>query len=381
MSYTLYGSQEIESLIDGQMKLIAERIAPLASENRILSVILGGGYGRGEGGVSLDELGNEGLHNDYDFFVITDNISFLKKRHLKNLLEEVSRDFTASIGIDVDFSPPKNYRELVQMDFNMMWQELKHGHKVILGDEDILDVLPDYDIRSMPAVEGVRLMMNRGAGLMFCREKLLQANTDEETFEFIRRNIYKAWNACGDVALIVLGEYHWSYAQRLQILQKYCHQDKLIDEFYAKYKEAVEYKLQPKSHDINYDAIKGRLEDAIIDFEKFNLRILWFYLKCASDAPEKVYDELIKSCGGPDNPTVMSVFKNILLNLSEVGLSGFTSKYFIKHPRFRLFSAMPLLLFAKTGKRVYTINILGLKRNAGDDAQKNKFIKLWNRFN
>jgi hypothetical protein len=371
----------LEQVIEEHMQLIAERIAPETDVYGIAAVILGGGYGRGEGGAAIDRDGNEGLHNDYDFFVITDNISFLKKRRLKHFLTDVSREFTEKIGIDVDFSPPKNRRELSRMGFNMMWQELRHGHKVIVGDSKILDLLPDYDIRRMPAIEGVRLMLNRGAGLLFCKEKIAQGKCDHESLEFIRRNIYKAWNACGDICLITAENYHWSYAERLNILEGYRDKDELVGSFFEQYRESVQYKLQPGALNSTAEQLKERLDDAICDFEKFNLRILWFWLNCASDASNVVYDELRRTSGGPERRSFSSIVKNMILNLLKIGLRGFTSNYCFKHPRYRLFSAMPLLLFAKTKKRVYTTTVLGLNKSAGDDEQKKRFIELWNRFN
>ncbi len=363
------------------MQQIAALIAPETSRFGISAVILGGGYGRGEGGVTLDKDGNEGLHNDYDFFIITENISFLKKRRLKDWLADLSCQLTEEIGIDVDFSPPKNRRELSRMEHNMMWQELKHGHKVIWGDSRVLDLLPDYDIRLMPAIEGVRLMLNRGAGLIFCQDKLKNNEDTPESLEFIRRNIYKARNACGDVCLIAAGDYHWSYVERLKKLEHYRSKDKLIDSFYEKYRESVEYKLQPRESELNLLQLQALLDDVIRDFEKFNLRILWFWLKCPSDAPEAVYGELERSYGGPENVGLTGTLKNLVLNILEVGMYGLTSKYCLKHPRYRLFSSMPLILFAKTIKTVYTTAVLGVGVNSSENDQRTKFIKLWNRFN
>ena len=73
--------------------------------------------------------------------------------------------------------------------------------------------------------------------------------------------------------------------------------------------------------------------------------------------------------------------KNLVLNILEVGMHGLTSKYCLKHPRYRLFSSMPLILFAKTAKPVYTTAVLGVGVNSSENDQRTKFIKLWDRFN
>ena len=89
--------------------------------------------------------------------------------------------------------------------------------------------------------------------------------------------------------------------ERLKKLEHYRSKDKLIDSFYEKYRESVEYKLQPRAAELNLLQLQALLDDAVRDFEKFNLRILWFWLKCSSDAPEVVYGELERSYGGPEN--------------------------------------------------------------------------------
>lgn len=362
------------------MKLIAGRIEPYCGQYGIRAVILGGGYGRGEGGACRLKDGKEGLHNDYDFFVISDDISIFAKRRLKGFLDEISKEFTSGIGIDVDFSPPKNKRELSRMDFNMMWQELKHGHQVILGDNDILDLLPAYDIKHMPALEGVKLMLNRGAGLILSMDKMAN-RPDAESLEFVRRNIYKAWNACGDICLISADNYHWSYIERLKRLEQYRDHDALVGRFFPEIKEALEYKLQPGLMTMGPEQLNDKLKFTIAVFEKFNARILWAWLNCASDDPEMVYDELERSCGGPDSTLPKAVFKNIILNILYIGIAGFKLDFYLKHPRHRLFCCLPQILLDKTKKQVYTNSTLGIGKKESLKSAKNRFIQLWKRFN
>lgn len=362
------------------MKRIASRIEPYRAQYGISAVVLGGGYGRGEGGVCRLPNGTEGLHNDYDFFVISDNISLSAKRRLKNFLDGLSRKFTSDIGIDVDFSPPKNKRELGRMEFNMMWQELKHGHLVILGDKNILDLLPEYDIQHMPALEGVKLMLNRGTGLILSKDKMA-GKLDEEYLEFTRRNIYKAWNACGDICLISTGNYHWSYVERLKRLEQYRGNDPLVGKFLGEIKEALEYKLLPGPMDLNPEQLHDKLKFTIAAFEKFNARILWFWLNCASDDPDTVYRELQRTCGGPDPTLPTAIPKNILLNLLYIGLASINLNFILKHPRHRLFCCMPIILLDKTKKQVYTNSTLGIYKEESLDNAKKRFIKLWERFN
>ena len=84
--YTVYGTREFDQKIDDDMHIIAEAVAGGISGNQIAAVILGGGYGRGEGGVHRNSKGEMSLHNDYDMFVITDNVSYSARQKINREL-------------------------------------------------------------------------------------------------------------------------------------------------------------------------------------------------------------------------------------------------------------------------------------------------------
>jgi hypothetical protein len=101
--------------------------------------------------------------------------------------------------------------------FTMMWQELKHGHRVVFGPENILGLLPDFDLNNMPHEELAKLMLNRGTGLLLARQRMNKAELKSDDVDFIARNIWKAIMACGDAYLALHNTFSYSYRRRSEL--------------------------------------------------------------------------------------------------------------------------------------------------------------------
>src|SRR5438105_13305058 len=75
--FTLDGSDELEALLRQLCTHISERVARLVPEGKLEALVLGGGYGRGEGGVLTTDAG-ERPYNDLEFYI------FLRGERLLN---------------------------------------------------------------------------------------------------------------------------------------------------------------------------------------------------------------------------------------------------------------------------------------------------------
>ncbi|MDP8231404.1 MAG: hypothetical protein P9L91_01910, partial [Candidatus Zophobacter franzmannii] len=127
--YTPEGSSKLDALIDSHMKRVVEEVLKRIPARKIKSIILGGGYGRGEGGIIYRD-GNEALFNDFDLFVITPNLKRLTLNKMNHELLIVHKELTQEFGIDVDFGPCKSMKFIESAPFWLMFYELKYGHKV-----------------------------------------------------------------------------------------------------------------------------------------------------------------------------------------------------------------------------------------------------------
>ena len=181
--------------------LVADAVAKIGAEVEALhmpelaGVVLGGGYGRGEGGV-FAEGGAERLSNDLDFFAVTvPGASSGALRAVAGALAPIGQAWTVRLGVDVDFVVRTPWR-IKHDEARVMIQELVRGHVDVAGRpgaELFKDVVrrPPEDL---PWGEAVRLLVNRGVGLVLAR-----ASADEA---FAERNVNKCVLGAGDAVLI-----------------------------------------------------------------------------------------------------------------------------------------------------------------------------------
>ena len=164
------------------------------------ALVLGGGYGRGEGGVLRSEEGTEKLFNDLDYFLFCAN-----PRHPEVLVwvTEFERSESAALGVDVEVKCLRRSRmEAAAVD--MLLFDLALGHHVVWGPSDYLRPFAEA-VRGarLPLVEATRLLWNRGSGLFFAQCAIAAGDAGEVAF----RNLQKAKLALGDAWLLGKGEY------------------------------------------------------------------------------------------------------------------------------------------------------------------------------
>ena len=235
---------------------------------KLAGVVLGGGYGRGEGGVFEEcrienaECRIDGdrssnaecrLSNDLDFFAITeDGASAAEIAAIAAALEPISKEWTAKIGIDVDFTVRTPWRIKHDQE-RLMIQELVRGYFDVAGKngETLFSAIKRIDASKIPWTEAARLIMNRGMGLMLAKCKIENvecriANGRSSNAEcrmspernFIVRNINKCVLGAGDARLIARHAYAWRLADRVSALD---------DNLYA---QAAEWKIRPRTDSV-----------------------------------------------------------------------------------------------------------------------------------
>lgn len=248
--FTLDGGNAIEGRIARDMDVVRDAVLKAIGAESLSALVLGGGYGRGEGGVYVvgDE---EKVYNDYDFFVVVPFTSRKRRKWIARQLAQVKSVVEPGCGIHVDFSPPIAEVELPRQPYELMFMELKAGHYVLHGPRRILDALPDYEVSAPPLEEGARLFMNRGIGLLMAKILLREGRAlEQQEHEFVVRNIYKAMMAMGDGILFVERKYHPNYVVRRDRVGSLAPLGETWwDEMQAAYASALRFKFRP-SHDL-----------------------------------------------------------------------------------------------------------------------------------
>lgn len=259
--YTLDGSEELEARIARQLERCAEAALEAVGPESLHALVLGGGYGKGEGAVRHGEDGDH-CYNDFDLFVIVPAMGRRRRRHVHRLLEAVGHGLGEDFGFDVDFGPPVQVDALPKLPYTQMWMELEAGHQVIWGPEDVLKALPPWDPSRPPLEEGTRLLLNRAAGLLLARRRLSEP-LDEDGRSFVLRNVAKAWLAMGDSVLFARRCYHPGYVERGRRLAEADLAELPRGEVLRRrYGEALSFKLRPKLTEPS-EGLPARLDEAL----------------------------------------------------------------------------------------------------------------------
>jgi hypothetical protein len=199
------------------------------------AVILGGGYGRGEGGVVIRDGDAPAFFNDLDYFIFTDSPDDIE---LNAKVRAWEAKESKLLGIDVEGKclPAEH---LGQAGTSMMFFDLVSAHTVVMGD---VNYLAPYrfllNASNLDSLEATRLLWNRGSGLLFARTDLaLGSNLD-----VVHRNQSKAKLALGDAWLTLRGKYSAYVRDRQRILQEEVDVDPRI---VALHEIGTSFKLRP----------------------------------------------------------------------------------------------------------------------------------------
>ena len=226
--FTSCGDKEADMLLEKVLSGLKETLSGTG-----LCVVLGGSYGRGEGGVRSDR-DNGILYNDLDFFVFADK----KDRNAGKILEAVAEKYEQELQVDIDFSQPFSISGIKRNAGRLMFQELKRGYHLVCGNDFLAEYLPEIPAEKISFSEACRLMLNRGMGLLLAAEKI--AENSGET-DFILRNINKAILGACDAVLLAGGTYCWRIKERENAVMEL----PVPEEWKKLYTYAVKFKESP----------------------------------------------------------------------------------------------------------------------------------------
>ncbi|MFH0957910.1 MAG: hypothetical protein V1897_04320, partial [Pseudomonadota bacterium] len=239
--YSPDGSPEFNRWMHETMTRIADEVQQAMGDN-LVALIIGGGYGRGEGGMVVRN-GREMPYNDIDFALVVRN----KSKVPWDILNSISRSFASELTIHVDFSRPLTLDDIERWPSWLVWYDLLNGHIVVKGPSDIITKHAPSSLRqALPAIEGSKLLLNRGTGLLWSL-RVIRGIEDSPDEDFVRRNYYKCALALGDSLLIAYKRFTTAYRGR-DILLERLEQDEPgvaalgLDSLY---REALVFKFRP----------------------------------------------------------------------------------------------------------------------------------------
>jgi hypothetical protein len=309
---------------------------------RVQAILLGGGYGRGEGGVLRLESGDH-PYNDLEFYVLLSGSRLLNERRFGPCLHELADQITAISRVETEFKIT-SLASLESGAVSMFSYDLVMGHKLVFGKPDLLKHCGHHrEAASIPLEEATRLLMNRCSGLLFSRKMMEHELLARGKSDFIARNLAKAQLALGDVVLTVFGRYHWSCLERHRRLLTYSTTREMpwTKELQAHHSAGLEFKLHPGYTSGSYDDLSARI-DELTELS----RQIWLWLERRRlNHPFCTVSDYALDPG--DKCPATSRWRNRLVNLWNFGAQSILWPGADRYPRERLYRSLPLLLWER----------------------------------
>lgn len=338
--FTVDGSAELEQHLARSCAKIAAGVRGIVSATRLEGLLLGGGYGRGEGGVLRTPAGDR-PYNDLEFYVFlrgNRHVNELRFGHALHVLGEI---LTPQAGIEVEFKIASR-RELAASPVSMFSYDLAAGHRWFGGSDALLaGCRHHYDPTQIPLSEATRLLMNRASGLLFARERLERRDFTSADADFVRRNIAKAELACGDAVLVTRGNYHWSVRERHHRLASLAPSQTQAwwRELLQHHATGVEFKLHPQR------STAAREELAALHARVTRLaRHAWFHAE-AQRFGREFASPLDYVVSVRNKWPKSSMLRNAIVQWRALGSHTLFTPQAVVHPRARILNALALLLW------------------------------------
>jgi hypothetical protein len=232
---------------------------------------LGGSYGRGEGGIRLED-GHWRPESDYDLFALVRGGDAEARgwrwRSARRLLPELQRGQRMEYELGI-----LGERSLLRQAPSQRLYDLRQGHRVLWGDPEALLELPCEDASSLPPAEGLELLVNRGALLLLAAHAL--AGGEDLPAVRLDRLLHKARLAVGDAWLLLQRQHH----HQLVVRAKHVAFLPLLDlpspaRWRKRHAEAAATRLSGFSQDVEWPQLRAELELLLGDYREAVLAAL-----------------------------------------------------------------------------------------------------------
>jgi rhamnosyltransferase len=338
--FTLDGNDALENNLAEISKKVLSSIRELVPSNDLEALVLGGGYGRGQGGV-LRTASGDAPYNDLEFYLFIRGLRVLNERRYCPGLNSLGERLSSEAGLHLEFKIDSLPR-LRRSPITIFSYDLVSGHRIVFGDQHIFTGC-DHHRRAecIPQSEATRLLFNRCTGLLLAKELLRKPALTHEDADFVGRNLAKAQLALGDTVLAAYGQYDWNCLERRRMLSELGASDgpPCMAEIRNHHSAGVEFKLHPE--EVNQPIASFRAEHDVISLRA---QQVWLWLenrrlhKGFSSIHDYAFSNIAKCFGSA--PT-----RNALLNARTFGTASLFDGSATRYPRERLMNSLPLLLW------------------------------------
>src|SRR5437016_1551375 len=100
--FTIDGSEALEEQLERYCRRTVIGVEQVVPGHKLQAVVLGGGYGRGQGGVLKTDTGDQ-PYNDLEFYVFLRGSPLFNDRRYAAKLRELGETLSAGAGLHVEF--------------------------------------------------------------------------------------------------------------------------------------------------------------------------------------------------------------------------------------------------------------------------------------
>ena len=262
-------SSEVNNQIDQQLRIIAKTI--LRSTHKLgyalgfQSILITGGFGKGEGSIKLTASGKVVCRRDFDIVCI------VNRKPSSKAMDEIEDQVYRSLGIpnpiSSSFERGQNFvvdllflrkNDLIYPDIK--FYDMKAASQVLWG-EDIRGINP-FTKKDVPISSGLRVLFEKVIGLLgyFSINYVDSKEPTSEEKEYLLSECHKTFIEIGTALCILAGKYEPRFAKRAKILKdfyqvKFPRIAEVLPDLPKKVLEYTNLRLNPESLHVEEDPI------------------------------------------------------------------------------------------------------------------------------
>ncbi len=295
------------------------------------SLLVGGGYGRGEGGIFQPSPEDKPeLYNDLEFYFFGAPVGH-------DVLARWSHEGEERLGIEIEFKA-MSPGAFARARPSMFYYDLLNRHILVAGDGAWIESLPAALslAESIPPEEAGRLLVNRAMSLLSCLR--WAGGRMELPPGFCDRIAAKLKLSLADAVLCSVGRYHWSCRERDQRLTSQRDVPPDWEKLVAWHAEGLSFKLHPRHQNIPPSAWQKTLEELR---RAWVSTFLWIESRRLGVGFENARD--FKNCRGRIF-SAEPVWNNLMRQARDLRRSSRVPFLWGDHPRAPIWKSLALLM-------------------------------------
>jgi hypothetical protein len=256
-TYTIYDNPRIDQQIESRVNEVVGTITRSLPE--IDSIILTGGFGKGEGSVKISGEIITPLR-DFDLVVVLKkDIPLNKVRKVKKLLScdsntTDSYKYNQEFCIDLSVNTLKKinlFPDVTTFDFK--------NSRVVYG-KDLRSKIK-WDAKDIPLRSGARLLFQKSTALIGAFSlDYIQEGVPQHTLDVFLRETSKVYVEISGALCVLAGKYNSHCLKRVEILKDIYHRDfpnlyRIVPDLVEKMDTSANYKVDPANNPITQDPI------------------------------------------------------------------------------------------------------------------------------